>query len=53
MWKDRGKLIIFRIKNLIRDYDYYSREDFSKELEKLVRQKLLHIGFSSNIPVKF
>ena len=48
MWKDRGSSIIQRIKNLIRNYDSYSREEFSKELEKLVRQKLLHIGMNTH-----
>uniref|UniRef100_A0A183CBJ9 CULLIN_2 domain-containing protein n=1 Tax=Globodera pallida TaxID=36090 RepID=A0A183CBJ9_GLOPA len=39
---------ISRIKRLILSYDAYSREQFSKELEKLVRQKLLHIGVNTH-----
>jgi hypothetical protein len=44
MWKDRGKNVILSIKKLIHNYELYTREAFSIALEKLVRNKLLHVG---------
>uniref|UniRef100_A0A914MDF1 Cullin family profile domain-containing protein n=1 Tax=Meloidogyne incognita TaxID=6306 RepID=A0A914MDF1_MELIC len=48
MWKDRGKNVISSIKKLIDNYDIYSREAFSIALEKLIRDKLLHVGVNTH-----